>query len=117
MSGGGHNALHMKSAFSAVTLVDRSAAMLAMSKALNPELRHVEGDMRDVRLGAAYDAVFIHDAIGHMISRDELRSALETAAIHTAHGGMVLVVPDETADTFTPGTACGGTRAEAADRR
>ena len=28
-------------------------AMLAMSKALNPELRHVEGDMRDVRLGAA----------------------------------------------------------------
>ena len=56
-SGGGNNASHLKTAF-AMTLVDRSPAMLAVSRRLNPELEHLEGDMRTVRLGRTFDAVF-----------------------------------------------------------
>ncbi len=61
-SGGGNNALYLKSKFE-MTLVDLSPQMLAVSRALNPECEHREGDMRTVNLGRTFDAVFIHDAI------------------------------------------------------
>ena len=48
-SGGGNNASHMKKRFTMV-LADRSPGMLAVSRALNPECEHVEGDMRTLRL-------------------------------------------------------------------
>ena len=60
-SGGGNNASHMKARFE-MTLVDRSSEMLAVSRAINPDCEHVHGDMRNVRLGRTFDAVFIHDA-------------------------------------------------------
>jgi hypothetical protein len=107
-AGGGHNASHLKGYFAEVTLLDRSREMLKMSARLNPELRHVEGDIRDIRLHERFDAVFIHDAICHMTSTQDLRRALETAAVHTKPGGIVLVAPDETKERFAPSVACGG---------
>jgi ubiquinone/menaquinone biosynthesis C-methylase UbiE len=80
-SGGGNNASHMKAQFSMV-LVDRSPGMLAVSRALNPECEHVEGDMREVRLGRLFDAVFVHDAITYMTTSEDLQRALETAFVH-----------------------------------
>jgi SAM-dependent methyltransferase len=107
-SGGGSNALHMKSAFSAVTLVDLSPQMLEVSRQLNPDCEHIQGDMRTVRLGRAFDAVFIHDAIEYMTTLDDLRQALETAFIHCKPGGMALFVPDDVRETFAPSTDHGG---------
>ena len=48
-SGGGHSAFHLKARHT-MTLVDLSAEMLAVSKRLNPECDHAQGDMRTVRL-------------------------------------------------------------------
>jgi len=59
-AGGGNNASHLKRFF-ALTLVDISPAMLAVSRALNPECAHVVGDMRTLRLGRTFDGVFVHD--------------------------------------------------------
>ena len=42
-SGGGNNASHLKARFSMV-LVDRSPGMMQVSRALNPECEHIEGD-------------------------------------------------------------------------
>ena len=77
-SGGGHNAFHLKAGFS-MTLVDLSGEMLEVSRRLNPECRHRRGDMRTVRLGRCFDAVFVHDAVDYMVSEAELSSAVETA--------------------------------------
>ncbi|MEX2203615.1 MAG: class I SAM-dependent methyltransferase [Actinomycetota bacterium] len=66
-SGGGNNASHLKTRFD-LTLVDRSPAMLEVSRRLNPECEHVESDMRSVRLDRAFDAVFVHDAIAYITS-------------------------------------------------
>ena len=66
-SGGGNNAFHLKSKFE-MTLVDLSADMLAISKQLNPECEHLQGDMRTLRLDRTFDAVFVHDAIDYMTS-------------------------------------------------
>ena len=43
--------------------------MLDVSRALNPDCEHVQGDMRTVRLGRLFDAVFVHDAITYMTTR------------------------------------------------
>lgn len=106
-SGGGNNASHMKSAFE-LTLVDRSPQMLQLSKSLNPECEHVEGDMRTVRLGRTFDAVFVHDACSYLNTRADLLAAMETAAAHLEPGGVALFVPDYTRESFKPTTSHGG---------
>ena len=106
-SGGGNNASFMKTRFS-MTLVDLSPEMLSVSKELNPDCEHVEGDMRTVRLNREFDAVFIHDAVVYMTSRDDLAAAIETAFVHTRHGGAALFCPDHTKDNFAPRTDHGG---------
>ena len=49
-SGGGNNASFMKASYD-MTLVDVFPGMLAVSRVINPECEHVEGDMRTLRLG------------------------------------------------------------------
>jgi len=100
-SGGGNNASHMKAHFR-LTLVDRSPQMLAVSRKLNPECEHLEGDMRSVRLGRAFDAVFVHDAIAYMTTEDDLRGVFATAFEHCRAGGVALFVPDAVTETFEP---------------
>lgn len=106
-SGGGNNASHLKLHFD-LTLVDLSPRMLAVSRELNPECEHIEGDMRNVRLGRAFDAVLIHDAIAYMTTRDDLAAAITTAAEHLTPRGLALFVPDDTVETYQPDTDHGG---------
>jgi SAM-dependent methyltransferase len=98
-SGGGHNAVHLKSRF-ALTLVDLSAEMLDASRRLNPECEHVQGDMRTLRLDRSFDAVFVHDAVDYMTTESDLRQAIATAYAHCREGGVAVFVPDETKETF-----------------
>jgi SAM-dependent methyltransferase len=106
-SGGGNTASHLKAHF-ALTLVDRAPAMLAVSRTLNPECEHVEGDLRGVRLGRRFDAVFVHDAVMYMTTEADLRRAMQTAFVHCRPGGAALFVPDCVRETFRPATDCGG---------
>ena len=106
-SGGGNNASHLK-AFFTMTLVDPSAGMLIVSRALNPECEHIQGDMRNVRLGRSFDAVFIEDAISYMTTKDDLQRAIETAFVHCRPGGAALFCPDYICKTFHPSTRHGG---------
>ena len=78
--------------------------MLAESEKQNPELEHIEGDMRTLRLGRTFDGVLIHDAIMYMVSEEDLRAALLTAHEHCKPGGVAVFVPDWVAETFLPGT-------------
>jgi hypothetical protein len=112
-SGGGNNASHLKRDLR-MTLVDRSPGMLAVSRRLNPECEHIEGDMRSVRLERTFDAVFVHDAIAYVTTEDDLRAAIATAAEHCRRGGAVLLVPDFVAESFVEGTDHGGS--DGADR-
>ena len=106
-SGGGNSASHLKRRCT-LTLTDISPQMLAVSRALNPECEHIEGDMRAMRLGRTFDAVYIHDAIMYMATRADLLAALATAAEHLAPGGIAVVQPDFVAETFRPTTDHGG---------
>lgn len=115
-SGGGNNASHMKARFT-LTLTDISPEMLALSRGINPECEHIQGDMRTLRLGRAFDCVFIHDAIEYMITPADLRATLDTAFVHTKPGGVLLVTPDCTSETHKPGVDSGGHDGRGSDRR
>jgi SAM-dependent methyltransferase len=106
-SGGGNNASHLKKHFE-LTLVDRSPQMLEVSRSINPECRHLVGDMRDVRLGEEFDAVFVHDAVDYITTEDDLAVTIVTAAAHLRPGGASLFVPDFVRERFEPRTQHGG---------
>jgi SAM-dependent methyltransferase len=102
-SGGGNVAWFLKGGFT-LTLTDISGAMLAESKKQNPELEHIEGDMRALRLDRTFDGVLIHDAIMYMTGEEDLRAAMVTAYEHCRPGGVVVIAPDWVAETFRPQT-------------
>jgi SAM-dependent methyltransferase len=106
-SGGGNNASHLKARFEC-TLTDISPEMLALSRTLNPECEHLDGDMRTLRLGRTFDVVFVHDAISYLTTEEHLREAIETAAVHVRPGGVVILTPDATTEIFKPSTDHGG---------
>ena len=106
-AGGGNNASHLKRHFTC-TLSDVSPQMLALSRTLNPACEHVLGDMRTLRLGRTFDAVFVHDAVQYMATEDDLRDCVGTAFAHTRPGGVAVFVPDYVRETFRPGTSHGG---------
>jgi SAM-dependent methyltransferase len=115
--GGGNNALHLKGTF-ACTLTDLSPQMLGVSRALNPQCEHVLGDMRTLRLGRTFDAVFAHDAVMYMTTELDLAATIATAFAHTRPGGVALFVPDATRETHPgDGFGTGGHDDEESGRR
>jgi len=115
-SGGGNNASHLKAHFK-MTLVDLSKGMLELSRKLNPDCEHIQGDMKTLRFGRTFDAVFIHDAIMYMIAEADLECALETASAHCKSGGAALIMPDVLRETFVSLTTHGGHDSETGDGR
>jgi SAM-dependent methyltransferase len=105
--GGGNNASHLKARFE-MTLSDLSPGMLDVSRALNPGCEHVRGDMRTLRLGRTFDAVFVHDAVMYLTRERDLRAAVVTAYEHLRPGGVALFVPDDVKETWRPVTKHGG---------
>ena len=110
-SGGGNSASYLKAHFE-MTLVDMSPRMLKVSRRLNPECEHVNGDIRTVRLGQEFDAVYVHDAVCHMTTEAQLRAVMRTAYEHCRPGGAALFVPDFVRETFAEGTDQGGSDSE-----
>lgn len=106
-SGGGNNASHLKQFFQ-LTLTDLSPQMLELSRKLNPQCEHIQGDMRGLRLGRGFDAVFIHDAVGYITCLPDIKKTMETAWLHCRPGGAAVFAPDFTRETFQPYTSHGG---------
>lgn len=99
-SGGGHMLLHLQQWYD-VTGSDLSESMLELSSTLNPLVTHYQADMRTLRLEQLFDVVLIHDALGYMVTSDDLTQAIATAAVHLKPGGVLLLLPDEIAETFS----------------
>ncbi len=97
--GGGKNVLNLNRDFD-VTGLDLSPVMLTQAKELNPGCTFVQGDMRNFRLGQAFDAVLMDDAISHMKCRADFMAAFRTAYTHLNPGGVLIATPDVTIETF-----------------
>ncbi|MCK6524584.1 class I SAM-dependent methyltransferase [Myxococcota bacterium] len=111
-AGAGHNAHYLAPLTRELALVDLSPEMLKLCAETCPSASLHLGDMRTVRLGREFDAVFIHDAICYMLSEDDLRATFETARAHLRPGGVLLIAPDYVTETFEPTEEVGGNDGE-----
>jgi SAM-dependent methyltransferase len=97
--GGGKNVFNLKKQFR-VTGLDLSPVMLAQARRLNPECEFIRADMRTFRLGRAFDAILMDDAISHMNTRADFAAAFRSAFAHLNPGGVLIATPDVTTETF-----------------
>jgi SAM-dependent methyltransferase len=95
-AGAGHTLCHLPDVDRRVAL-DLSPAMLARC---NDGIETHVGDMRDVRLDETFDAVLAHDALEYMVTEDDLRRAIETAAAHLKPGGLFIAATAYVAEDF-----------------
>lgn len=69
-----------------------------------PEGRFVTGDMADFDLGRRYDLILcLFSSIGYVKTRERLEGAARCFSRHLAPGGLAVVEPWFTPDSFTPG--------------
>ncbi len=110
-AGAGHNAHYLANGWS-LCLTDIAPRMLDQARANCPDASFVLGDMRHLRLGQTFDAVFLHDAVCYLLTEADLAAAFATARAHLRPGGVFLVAPDHVAETFSPSEDCGGSDGE-----
>lgn len=101
-AGGGHMLAHLKNKYDC-TAADLSESMLEQCVKLNPGVPTVVGDMRSMRMDQTFDAVLICDAIDYMLTEEDAAAALATAAAHLRTGGVLLIAPTYTRETFEDG--------------
>ena len=106
-AGAGHNAHFFQAAFD-LHLTDISPQMLALTEQTCPNAQRTVGDMRTLRLGRTFDAVFVHDSVCYMTTPQDVAALLTTCRVHLEKDGVLLIAPDAVTETFSPSTDCGG---------
>lgn len=97
--GGGKNIFNLKKRYR-VTGLDLSPAMLKLARNLNPDCELLEGDMRSFVLNRTFDAILLDDGVSYLTSRADLAAAFQVAFDHLNPGGVLVVTPDTTSETF-----------------
>jgi hypothetical protein len=97
--GGGHLDYTFKN-YCEVTGADVSEDMLGLARKLNPEVNYLIGDMRNMQLDRAVDAVIIADSIDYMLPEKELRKSFWTAFEHLIPGGVFYTYAEVTRERF-----------------
>ena len=97
--GGGKNVYNFKREFT-VTGLDISPIMLEQAQSLNPDCEFIQADMRTYTLDRAFDVVLVDDAVSYMTTEADLAAVFECAFKHLATGGIMVVGPDETRESF-----------------
>jgi hypothetical protein len=77
---------------------------LAIARRRCPDLVFHEADMTSFDLGREYDAVTcLFSAIGHVITEERLRAAVQAMAAHVRPGGVVVIEPFIDPSDYRPG--------------
>ena len=97
--GGGKTACNLARYYK-ITGIDLSQEMLSLARELTSDAQFILGDMRTVRLGRTFDAVFINDSIAYMRTLEDLEAVFRTARLHLRPGGVMLVIAEVTRETL-----------------
>lgn len=74
--------------------LDLNANMLKVARKNNPEIRFLQGDMRDFEIKRQFDAITcLFSAIGYMKTRSNLQKAVRNMSRHLLPGGVLLIEP------------------------
>jgi SAM-dependent methyltransferase len=88
----------------AVEGLDLDPDLLEIARGRLPGVTFHQADMRSFDLGRAFDVVVcLFSSIGYVKTADALNQTLANLACHAVPGGVVIVEPWFTQETFTPG--------------
>lgn len=106
--GTGSHLRYFSERFAHVEGVDLSEDMVRTARANMPGVPIHQGDMRDLRLNRSFSAVTcMFSSVGYLASAAELDAALRSFARHLTPGGVAVVEPWWSPDTFLPGYVAG----------
>jgi ubiquinone/menaquinone biosynthesis C-methylase UbiE len=93
------------SEFYQVEGVDLDEQMLVAAREKHPGVPFQAGDMRDFNLGRQFDVITcLFSAIGYMKDTTQLRQAIGNMGKHLKPGGVMLIEPWFTPETWHPGS-------------
>ncbi|MFI0366581.1 class I SAM-dependent methyltransferase [Actinomadura sp. 1N219] len=102
--GTGRHLHRLASHFPEVGGVELSAHMCTLARSRVPEASIVQGDMRDFRVSRSFAAVCcLTSSIAYMPTEHDLRAAVATMAGHLVPGGVLVIDPGWSPDTFLDG--------------
>jgi SAM-dependent methyltransferase len=85
--------------------LDLDEQLLAIARQRNPGIPLHHADMTDFNLGCTFDVVTcLFSAIGYVKTLDNLSRAIQCMAQHLSAGGVLLIEPWFTPETWRPGT-------------
>lgn len=85
--------------------IDLDEKMVAVAREKHPEILFQTGDMRDFDLGSQFDVITcLFSAIGYMQDTSQLQRAIGNMGKHLRPGGVMLVEPWFTPETWNVGT-------------
>lgn len=86
--------------------LDLDEGMVAAARRKYPNLKFSQGDMLDFRLNRTFDVVTcLFSSIGYLKTPARLDQAIQTMGNHLTPGGVLIVEPWFTPETWHPGTA------------
>ena len=89
-----------------VTATDISKNMLAVAQKKFPDVAFQQADMVSTNLGKTFDIVLcLFSSIGYVRTYSNLKKTLKNFARHLEPGGVVIIDPWFTKDTYFPGKA------------
>jgi SAM-dependent methyltransferase len=105
--GTGHHIEHLKATFD-VEGLDISLELLGIARQRNPGVPFHQADMTDFHLGHEFDVVAcLFSSIGYVRTLDNLAQAAACMARHLAPGGLLIIEPWFTPETWHPDTVHG----------
>lgn len=103
--GTGQHIAHLRAHFDVMGL-DITPELLAVARERCPDVAFVQGDMVDFALDARFDVITcLFGSIGYVLTEDRLRAAVGNMARYLNPGGVLIVDPWLTPETWKPNTA------------
>ncbi|MBA6437038.1 class I SAM-dependent methyltransferase [Streptomyces sp. GMR22] len=102
--GTGSHLTHFAGVFAEVGGIDLSEDMIRIAGDRVPGVSLRQGDMRTFDLGRTFDAITcMFSSVGYLTTVDELNATLRQFARHLEPGGVAVIEPWWSPDTFLPG--------------
>lgn len=102
--GTGQHLIHLRDRFELVEGLDLDRGLLDVAQERCPGVTFHQADMVDFDLGRRYDAVVcLFSSIGYVKTLPLLHQAIQSMSNHLESGGVLLIEPWFSIDTFKPG--------------
>ncbi len=95
--GTGLEDIYLKENFK-VTGIDIHEGVLAIARKRNPEIPYILADLRDFALHQKFDVIICLDAMGYLLTAEDLKKTLKTFYNHLEKGGVLIFYIDSAGD-------------------